>query len=275
MGNTYSVPNRHRHITVHPHTRGEHPEAFTDEGNADGSSPHTWGTRFLGVFTRLFGRFIPTHVGNTPNADPGDEEDPVHPHTRGEHLPKDLFNTFVYGSSPHTWGTRLSGLGGQSGDGSSPHTWGTHSDERRVQERVRFIPTHVGNTASLICAGGIATVHPHTRGEHEQLKYSAIFRNGSSPHTWGTRPHRVGRQACARFIPTHVGNTSICSINILNYPVHPHTRGEHCTSSSTIDTWAGSSPHTWGTLRIDLIADQIRRFIPTHVGNTPSPRNNH
>jgi len=57
----------------------------------------------------------------------------------------------------------------------------------------------------------------------------------------------------------------------LTLPVHPHTRGEHTGTESRIENCTGSSPHTWGTLRIDLIADQIRRFIPTHVGNTPLP----
>ncbi|EYB69782.1 hypothetical protein DEIPH_ctg002orf0128 [Deinococcus phoenicis] len=55
----------------------------------------------------------------------------------------------------------------------------------------------------------------------------------------------------------------------LSLAVHPHPRGEHVQQRVLAVYKAGSSPPTWGT-RLPLTRpDESRRFIPTHVGNTP------
>ena len=111
------------------------------------------------------------------------------------------------------------------------------------------------------------SVHPHTRGEHASGVITRLSATGSSPHTWGTcQPHRDGF-GCHRFIPTHVGNISMrVFIRSLN-PVHPHTRGEHRSSTAFNPLLPGSSPHTWGTYPCCRPGPSLRRFIPTHVGN--------
>jgi len=91
--------------------------------------------------------------------------------------------------------------------GSSPHTWGTQSAVLLQAETQRFIPTHVGNTNSLVSARMAATVHPHTRGEHTITLTAGTGVTGSSPHTWGTRGDLALDRVISRFIPTHVGNT--------------------------------------------------------------------
>gem|GEM_PF-6773294 len=50
--------------------------------------------------------------------------------------------------------------------GSSPHAWGTQGDAADQLLEERFIPTRVGNTISSRISTTVATVHPHTRGEH-------------------------------------------------------------------------------------------------------------
>ena len=126
VGNTRFKHSTITGDTVHPHTRGEHRPSRRQNSSSCGSSPHTWGTphrRHPGLPGH---RFIPTHVGNTVSNSPDAKVISVHPHTRGEHQGETVNRGVGVGSSPHTWGTRLSGLEGCRGR--------------------RFIPTHVGNT---------------------------------------------------------------------------------------------------------------------------------
>ena len=157
------------------------------ENSAAGSSPHTWGTRGSLVDRLLGRRFIPTHVGNTGSGAKMLPISTVHPHTRGEHFCKFIYqNVYI---------------------GSSPHTWGTLPEPCPFPGRDRFIPTHVGNTRSACRMGYNPPVHPHTRGEHigQPKGYRATC--GSSPHTWGTLCTSFLLPFYPRFIPTHVGNT--------------------------------------------------------------------
>src|SRR6266436_491594 len=109
------------------------------------------------------------------------------------------------------------------------------------------------------------------RGEHP----SGVTRNsssvGSSPHAWGTRMHRNKTLHDRRFIPTCVGNTRVLIRRATLRSVHPHMRGEHMRRVQEIPGEIGSSPHAWGTLRSNIKLLAKGRFIPTCVGNTPSP----
>ena len=65
-----------------------------------------------------------------------------------------------------------------------------------------------------------------------------------------------------------MGNTKVDNIWHFIPPVHPHTRGEHFLIAERMPAGIGSSPHTWGTQLVKKSSDPVRRFIPTHVGNT-------
>jgi len=108
VGNTSRMPMSPARSPVHPHTRGEHITRPSTHAARSGSSPHTWGTRYLTIPLNSTGRFIPTHVGNTPPR-------------AGAQRPATVC-------------------------GSSPHTWGTLGKLNALCQFVRFIPTHVGNT---------------------------------------------------------------------------------------------------------------------------------
>ena len=75
-------------------------------------------------------------------------------------------------------------------------------------------------------------------------------------------------EAYARFIPTHVGNTSGLARRVLVGPVHPHACGEHTPVAMVEKSTSGSSPRMWGTHDQDQVRLALERFIPTHVGNT-------
>ena len=143
---------------------------------------------------------------------------------------------------------------------------------RRRYSGRRFIPTHVGNTplgGSLVLP---SRVHPHARGEHTPTSVPSGCSNGSSPRTWGTH-NLAGLDHCvARFIPTHVGNTSRSAATPGRGAVHPHARGEHSGAGCASPRSRGSSPRTWGTRPAGGPHRAVQRFIPTHVGNTCDER---
>ena len=260
-----------RSLAVHPHARGEHPAKTGAENSAAGSSPRTWGTLVAAVHRLAEGRFIPTHVGNTLGLQHCGQARPVHPHARGEHV--------IHADSR------------EDADGSSPRTWGTLCYGYSHTIRDRFIPTHVGNTIPNHQADMVEPVHPHARGEHLLLLQPDAREVGSSPRTWGTLVHLHRVASPIRFIPTHVGNTSIriaeqhqdfgSSPRTWGTPgascasapataVHPHARGEHFTPLLHSSGRNGSSPRTWGTRSRRGRERHLQRFIPTHVGNTSS-----
>ena len=91
-----------------------------------GSSPHTWGTQQMRRCGIPEFRIIPTYVGNTASLRAGCSDSPDHPHIRGEHAATLQCQDAYTGSSPHTWGTRVS--------------------RNHALKYWRIIPTYVGNT---------------------------------------------------------------------------------------------------------------------------------
>ncbi len=251
VGTRSTGPPPQMRSPVHPRARGEHCCSVGCQSVHGGSSPRTWGTQVAEIDARGKARFIPTHVGNTSAPVPRAATPSVHPHARGEHC----------------W---LSAYWRPFSD-SSPRTWGTHHDPDTHRDAPRFIPMHVGNTAARLIhrlRGRFIPTHvgehsannaepsalevpPHARGEHGGMDPMTGSTSGSSPRTWGTRPLSRGLSG-----PT---------------TVHPHARGEHDWSLCWQSKRRGSSPRTWGTPSVNFRAEQLPRFIPTHVGNTPTP----
>ena len=166
--------------------RGEHISSSRVMSVIRGSSPHAWGTCWRGGGDSCTARFIPTCVGNMHQWTTSRTAAAVHPHMRGEHV-----------VCPVRW---------ISEPGSSPHAWGTWRHPAGRHERLRFIPTCVGNILVLPLFVILAAVHPHMRGEHlgNLSRYSNTA--GSSPHAWGTWANHQRRAVPTRFIPTCVGN---------------------------------------------------------------------
>ena len=117
---------------------------------------------------------------------------------------------------------------------------------------------------------GRRSVHPHACGEHPARPGKIALRDGSSPRMWGTRTGRDTSPRDIRFIPTHVGNTHKARHMAERLAVHPHACGEHSLGRVFPRLGFGSSPRMWGTQWIRETRRSGRRFIPTHVGNTPS-----
>ena len=153
----------------------------------DGSSPHTWGIRWIQRRIQSTARFIPTYVGHTSALASSVGSWTVHPHIRG------AYSLTI----PHT---SLSG-------GSSPHTWGILRKSLYSCSHVRFIPTYVGHTCNRLGDAPGRPVHPHIRGAYTNLPPPRRQLHGSSPHTWGILTNHFYRTYKPRFIPTYVGHT--------------------------------------------------------------------
>jgi len=192
---------------VHPHACGEHYDSIPSYSPLVGSSPRMWGTPINPFSACAVIRFIPTHVGNTDRWVARVFEPGVHPHACGEHS------------------LCRCGLTGRAG--SSPRMWGTHDGHRGHEVAGRFIPTHVGNTYTIVQIASIHTVHPHACGEHEQSGMTHTEAAGSSPRMWGTLYFQALSELPYRFIPTHMGNTNVSECQYSGSSVHPHACGEH------------------------------------------------
>ncbi len=112
------------------------------------------------------------------------------------------------------------------------------------------------------------SVHPHACGEHLFKLRCELCPLGSSPRMWGTPMPSPEATVRARFIPTHVGNTTAGWPPSFAISVHPHACGEHAPLFVISIRPAGSSPRMWGTQRPGWNVLAAHRFIPTHVGNT-------
>ena len=146
--------------------------------------------------------------------------------------------------------------------------WGTQVEIGPRINIVRFIPTHVGNSAKNERTVSSGAVHPHACGELIQGDQASGSPPGSSPRMWGTLWQSASYAARSRFIPTHVGNSDTNDSSLLAASVHPHACGELFLIRSSRSALIGSSPRMWGTLKKNTTRSKKDRFIPTHVGNS-------
>ena len=133
----------------------------------------------------------------------------------------------VSGSSPHMWGLLCSKSLQSIPSTVHPHTCGVYFVPAAVfDNKIRFIPTHVGFTALVAPSNSVISVHPHTCGVYKLTFIASGFRAGSSPHMWGLR----------------LGGWSSGVVR----PVHPHTCGVYVLCGPGSTRHYGSSPHMWG-----------------------------
>ena len=126
VGNTRRRPGGPKMTPVHPHACGEYQPSRNWRSSLTGSSPRVWGILPAAAQKRLFQRFIPTRVGNTPHVPDRGCTGPVHPHACGEYHGRFFLPSGTTGSSPRVWGI-------------------LHAVGLPVPAH-RFIPTRVGNT---------------------------------------------------------------------------------------------------------------------------------
>jgi len=251
VGNARGADAQKRSAPVHPHARGERHVVVSATAATSGSSPRPWGTHAVAQELLDVLRFIPTPVGNAFFAPVRADRLTVHPHARGEREGAPETPLDWRGSSPRPWGTQLLGV--------------------RAEPLGRFIPTPVGNAGRCAAASRPSSVHPHARGERVTKPAPSRPSVGSSPRPWGTPEQHEFSRDQLRFIPTPVGNAPSAPRKSCPVPVHPHARGERRNLVLKARQNGGSSPRPWGTPGAGCRDCVRRRFIPTPVGNAPSP----
>ena len=104
--------------------------------------------------------------------------------------------------------------------------WGTRSNKGLTLDKIRFIPTYVGNAVSPVIRWQAVPVHPHVCGERATSEFEGEEQCGSSPRMWGTHIVNNLPYSIRRFIPTYVGNAAESRLADMLFPVHPHVCGE-------------------------------------------------
>ncbi len=130
--------------TIHPHACGA--DCFLSAPNPykSDSSPRMWGrlTKEPSGFKKK--RFIPTHVGQTKKISAMPKFIAIHPHACG--ADKQLENNC------------------SKANDSSPRMWGRQSNTVKTKRKLRFIPTHVGQTPDIRYRPLWFSIHPHACG---------------------------------------------------------------------------------------------------------------
>ena len=237
-------PNR----SDHPRIRGEHVRKCSSIRFAAGSSPHTRGAPQLRRRPPRRSGIIPAYAGSTRTPPSCSGWRPDHPRIRGEHGSACREVLGDDGSSPHTRGARMGGVGGRF--------------------LVGIIPAYAGSTARRRRRPRSPWDHPRIRGEHSALRERVTVYSGSSPHTRGAPTSTASIRPWRRIIPAYAGSTTDVLCSALDRWDHPRIRGEHVFQLMTKDPCPGSSPHTRGAQLkgIDILGR--RGIIPAYAGST-------
>ncbi len=195
--------------SVHPHVRGDGPNASMNIVSTRGSPPRAWGRPGHQLDSLCQERFTPTCVGTARRQEPVRPLATVHPHVRGD------------------------GSSGSSGCLSFR----------------RFTPTCVGTAPERICSMPIAAVHPHVRGDGGGVQMPNYPAFGSPPRAWGRLSAAAVGGRPLRFTPTCVGTASWMRSWISAPSVHPHVRGDGYPPPQSAAGHYGSPPRAWGRLR--------------------------
>jgi len=151
--------------------------------------------------------------------------------------------------------------------GSSPRVRGTHCRLDHRNQRGRFIPACAGNAESGGADHQATEVHPRVCGERLCAVVLPFVQIGSSPRVRGTRIRSCRRSFHPRFIPACAGNADHPAVTQFGPAVHPRVCGERTSTSTSAQSFSGSSPRVRGTReRRNQHRGQLR-FIPACAGN--------
>ena len=93
---------------------------------------------------------------------------------------------------------------------------------------------------------GMATVHPHARGDEKDIRNELYRAVGPPPRAWGRGSHRPHHQAGRRSTPTRVGTSTDIPESWPLASVHPHARGDEEKMTWPVLLPSGPPPRAWG-----------------------------
>ena len=145
---------------------------------------------------------------------------------------------------------------------------GILSGEWKWLDAFRFIPADAGNTAVILVARAVLSVHPRGCGEYISTAMAMQSDAGSSPRMRGIRPARIYCRQAHRFIPADAGNTLLADVQHVACAVHPRGCGEYDHEAARLEHRFGSSPRMRGIPLARQQPETGTRFIPADAGNT-------
>ena len=247
-GNSRDTHGRLVRRADHPRACGELGVRKGKDDVEDGSSPRMRGTLYEVLNSFRVHRIIPAHAGNSGCGCSDAGPRPDHPRACGELLCRDDEARMA--------------------SGSSPRMRGTPGGVKLVTCRYRIIPAHAGNSLRAPVASASGSDHPRACGELDWPGAQDLADTGSSPRMRGTQRGSMPRSVLHRIIPAHAGNSRRSRGETGSRPDHPRACGELSASTSSIDSFTGSSPRMRGTRSSRSHARSKGRIIPAHAGNS-------
>ena len=207
VGTALAIHREGQIAPVHPHVRGDSDISHPRHAHRLGSPPRAWGQLLRPGSRRVHQRFTPTCVGTACAFRLADQRHGwFTPTCVGTAWTAPIGLPGLPGSPPRAWGQRPSGCSGETSR--------------------RFTPTCVGTAFASWTAPSESAVHPHVRGDSDELKRHLLYVSrftptcvgtarppgcagrsppGSPPRAWGQRDRGVEGGETTRFTPTCVG----------------------------------------------------------------------
>ena|GEM_PF-1190965 len=151
---------------------------------------------------------------------------------------------------------------------SPPLTRGPHGGHYYAKYDLRITPAHAGTTFRQYCVPSGSADHPRSRGDHEPIRDTLVFVQGSPPLTRGPRPLDDPGPRTVGITPAHAGTTAGDFGNFLDGKDHPRSRGDHFAIGNVGMESQGSPPLTRGPPLSDFPRFSHLRITPAHAGTT-------
>ena len=132
----------------------------------------------------------------------------------------------------------------------------------------RIIPADAGSTDGEHVLVAYGQDHPRGCGEHERLKSTAGYWQGSSPRMRGALATFDPGFRVPGIIPADAGSTMCMSLKMHLKKDHPRGCGEHRARQSKEDYALGSSPRMRGAQDRGIAGFVEARIIPADAGST-------
>ena len=273
-----------------PHTRGNRLELRRATAGQGSIPAHTGEPSTRRVPTARRRVYPRTHGGTSGGIVASLLGQGLSPHTRGNHVAKDLKTGFVGSIPAHTGepgkarynqadvlvyprthgGTSYMGRVLSISQGLSPHTRGNPRRWIRGLPRLGSIPAHTGEPGKRRPDRRSRGVYPRTHGGTADRGGAGGRPAGLSPHTRGNRDCDPPPWRRTGSIPAHTGEPLAGTQTVIALRVYPRTHGGTRSASLRAAIRWGLSPHTRGNLGRSSDSSSRVGSIPAHTGE---PRN--
>src|SRR5699024_10003633 len=148
----------------------------------------------------------------------------------------------------------------------APRTWGWTGGRGVLLSDRDAGPTHVGMDRGLASVRLRCPRRPHARGDGPGKWRGPMVWMEQAPRTWGWTAHASRSFRLNEAGPTHVGMDRGRNPHALQNVRRPHARGDGPALNAKARSERLQAPRTWGWTASQLLAGDVVRAGPTHVG---------